>query len=96
MTEIIKLSKTVVLKSRPLTRTKIKIIENTIEVYKEILTIALDFGLRNKIKGHIKIRKGIYEEIKKQISEITYSLHLHRLTRLIHKNKKLYICKKER
>ncbi|WP_250543586.1 IS200/IS605 family accessory protein TnpB-related protein [Methanocaldococcus lauensis] len=64
MTEIIKLSKTVVLKSKPLTRTKIKIIENTIEVYKEILSIALEFGLKNKLKGHIKIRKGIYEEIK--------------------------------
>ncbi|XRO77184.1 RNA-guided endonuclease InsQ/TnpB family protein [Methanocaldococcus sp. 10A] len=70
MTEIIKLSKTVVLKSKPLTRTKIKIIENTIEVYKEILSIALDFGLKNKIKGHIKIRKGIYEEIKNKYPKL--------------------------
>ncbi len=70
MTETIKLSKTVVLKSIPLTRTKIKIIENTIEVYKEILTIALDFGLKNNTKGHIKIRKGIYGEIKNKYPKL--------------------------
>ncbi|XRO75721.1 IS200/IS605 family accessory protein TnpB-related protein [Methanocaldococcus sp. 28A] len=70
MPELIKLSKTVVLKSKPLTRTKIKIIENTIKAYKEILSIALDFGLKNKIKGHIKIRKGIYEEIKNKYPKL--------------------------
>ncbi|XRO77192.1 hypothetical protein ACO3VM_01310 [Methanocaldococcus sp. 10A] len=70
MTETIKLSKTVALKSKPLTRTKIKIIEDIIEVYKEILTIALDFGLKNNTKGHIKIRKGIYEEIKNKYPKL--------------------------
>ena len=64
MPETIKLTKTIVLKSRPLTKTKIKIIENTIEMYKDVLSIALNFGLKNKRKSHRKIREGIYEEIK--------------------------------
>ncbi|ADC69461.1 transposase, IS605 OrfB family [Methanocaldococcus sp. FS406-22] len=64
MSEIIKLTKTIVLKSKPLTKTKIKIIENIIEMYKDVLSIALNFGLKNKRKSHRKIREGIYEEIK--------------------------------
>lgn len=46
MPKTIKLTKTIALKSKPLTKTKIKIIENTIESYKEVLSIALDFGLK--------------------------------------------------
>jgi putative transposase len=64
MPKTIKLTKTIVLKSKPLTKTKIKIIENTIEMYKNVLSIALNFGLKNKRKSHRKIREGIYEEIK--------------------------------
>ncbi|ADC69297.1 transposase, IS605 OrfB family [Methanocaldococcus sp. FS406-22] len=64
MSEIIKLTKTIVLKSKPLTKTKIKIIENIIEMYKDVLSIALNFGLKNKRKSHRKIREVIYEEIK--------------------------------
>ncbi|XRO76016.1 hypothetical protein ACO3TA_03955 [Methanocaldococcus sp. 28A] len=70
MPKTIKLSKIVVLKSKPLTKRKIKIIENTIKAYKEILSIALNYSLKNKIKSHIKIRKGIYEEIKNKYSNL--------------------------
>ena len=76
MSETIKLTKTIALKSKPLTRTKIKIIENTIEAYKEVLFIALDFGLKNKRKSHRKIREGIYEEIKNKYPKLpTYYIY---------------------
>ena len=70
MPETIKLTKTIVLKSRPLTKTKIKIIENIIEMYKDVLSIALNFGLKNKRKSHRKIREGIYEEIKNKYPKL--------------------------
>jgi len=70
MPKTIKLTKTIALKSKPLTKTKIKIIENTIESYKEVLSIALDFGLKNNRKSHRKIREGIYEEIKSKLPKL--------------------------
>ncbi len=70
MSETIKLTKTIALKSKPLTRTKIKIIENTIESYKEVLSIALDFGLRNNRKSHRKIREEIYDDIKSKFPKL--------------------------
>ncbi|AIJ05538.1 transposase, IS605 OrfB [Methanocaldococcus bathoardescens] len=64
------------MKSRPLTRTKIKILGNTIEIYKEVLSIALDYGLRNKKKSFIKIREGIYESIKSKFPKLpTHYIH---------------------
>lgn len=67
-----KLTRTVVLESLPLTKRKFEAIKEVYDEYSEILEFLTDYAVENKVKSHLKLRKLFYENLKEE-----YTLPTH-------------------
>ncbi|ASJ17513.1 transposase [Thermococcus chitonophagus] len=61
-----KLSRTVVLESYPLTRRKFKAVKEIYEDYSGLLLILTEYAFENKIRNPIKLRSSIPDEVKEE------------------------------
>ena len=61
-----KLTRTIVLESLPLTRKKFDAIKEVYEEYSEILKFLTDYAVENRMKSHLKLRKLFYDELKEE------------------------------
>ncbi|USS41081.1 transposase [Thermococcus aggregans] len=61
-----KLTRTIVLESYPLTRKKFETIKEVYDEYLEILKFLTNYAVANKVKSHLKLRKRFYEKLKEE------------------------------
>ncbi|WP_144244842.1 RNA-guided endonuclease InsQ/TnpB family protein [Thermococcus eurythermalis] len=61
-----KLTKTVVLESLPLTKKKFKAMKEVYDEYLEILEFLTDYAVENRVKSHLKLRKLFYKKLKEE------------------------------
>ncbi|EEB73139.1 Putative transposase [Thermococcus sp. AM4] len=61
-----KLTRTVVLESYPLTRRKFRAIKEVYDKYSEILEFLTEYAVENRIKSHLKLRKLFYAKLKEE------------------------------
>ncbi|WP_169791808.1 hypothetical protein [Thermococcus celericrescens] len=61
-----KLTRTVVLESLPLTGKKFEAIKEIYDEYSEILTFLTNYAVENKVKSHLKLRKIFYKKLKEE------------------------------
>ncbi|KUH33304.1 transposase [Thermococcus celericrescens] len=61
-----KLTRTVVLESLPLTKRKFKAIKEVYDEYSEILKFLTNYAVENRVKSHLKLRKIFYKKLKEE------------------------------
>ncbi|WP_456423090.1 RNA-guided endonuclease InsQ/TnpB family protein [Thermococcus sp.] len=61
-----KLTRTIVLESLPLTKRKFEAIREVYDDYSEILGFLTDYAVENRVKSHLKLRKLFYEKLKEE------------------------------
>ncbi|WP_175060035.1 RNA-guided endonuclease TnpB family protein [Thermococcus sp. 2319x1] len=61
-----KLTRTVILESLPLTGKKFEAIKEIYDEYSEILTFLTNYAVENKVKSHLKLRKIFYKKLKEE------------------------------
>lgn len=61
-----KLTRTIILESYPLTGRKFRAIKEVYDEYSEILEFLTNYAVENRVKGHLKLRKLFYGELKKE------------------------------
>ena len=59
-----KLTRTIILESYPLTRRKFDAVKEVYDEYSEILKFLTNYAVENKVKSHLKLRKRFYEKLK--------------------------------
>ncbi len=67
-----KLTRTVILESYPLTRKKFEAIKEVYDEYSEILKFLTDYAVKDRVKSHLKLRKLFYWKLKRE-----YNLPTH-------------------
>ena len=67
-----KLTRTIILESYPLTKRKFRAIKEVHDEYSEILKFLTDYAVENRIKNHLKLRKHFYDELKEKHSLPTH------------------------
>ena len=61
-----KLTRTIVLESYPLTKRKFRAIKEVYDEYSEILEFLTNYAVENRVKSHLKLRKLFYEQLKEE------------------------------
>ncbi|GAB6100849.1 RNA-guided endonuclease TnpB family protein [Thermococcus atlanticus] len=61
-----RLTRTIVLESLPLTKRKFEAIKEVYGEYSEILEFLTDYTVENKVKSHLKLRKLFYQKLKEE------------------------------
>lgn len=61
-----KLTRTIVLESLPLTKRKFEAIREVYDDYSEILEFLTNYAVENKLKSHLKLRKLFYQKLKEE------------------------------
>lgn len=61
-----KLTRTIVLESCPLTRKKFDAVKEVYDEYSEILEFLTNYAVENRVKSHLKLRKLFYEKLKEE------------------------------
>jgi len=55
----VKLTRTIVLESYPLTRRKFDAVKEVYDEYSEILKFLTNYAVENRVKSHLKLRKTL-------------------------------------